>query len=101
MSQSDTAVEAWLSRPATKAEVDAAILYFRRYHPGGGGTVSDTITEFQATIFALGIEILAALEMYAADPEPEEPDPEEPRLGGFSPDDDDDDDDPEPWKRKR
>jgi hypothetical protein len=104
VSQSDpTGVEAWLSRPSTRAEIDAAILHFRRYNPSGGGQVTDTITEFQATIFALGIELLANLEMFGGDDGGapiEEPDPEETRLGGFSPDEDDDDDD-KSWLRKR
>lgn len=106
MSQSDpTGVEAWLSRPSTRAEIDAAILHFRRYNPEVKHVIN-TITEFQATIFALGIELLETLEMLAGDEGRvalEELDPEEPGLGGFDPGDDDDDDDlpGEDWKRGR
>ena len=91
-----TAVDSWLARPGTRAEIDAARAHFRRYNPAAGGRTVDTVTEFQATIFALAIEVLAALEMYGGD---EEAAPEETILGGFDPAEPDDDD--KPWLRRQ
>ena len=99
MSQSEhlTLVEAWLARPRTQAEVKAARDHFKRYLPVNGGTVRDEITDFQATIFALAVDILCSIEMFGGDG----PDPEEPVLGGFDPaEEDDEDDDEEPWRRR-
>ena len=86
-----TTVESWLTRPGTKAEIEAAKAHFKKYNPSCGGRVVDEITDFQATMFALGIEILAALEMYGGD----EPTPEEEFVDLPIEDEDDDD---EPWR---
>ena len=73
MTEHESAVQAWLDHPATVAEVEVV----KKKIP--------MVSQYQAVMLALGVQILAALEVYGTEVEPPEefPDPN---------------DDDEPWR---
>lgn len=82
----ESAVAAWLDDPSTRREIAIAQsrLALLQYDPNR----PQSVPIFQAVMLALGVELLASLDIYGGGPQPmDEPD-------------EDDDDDNESWRRR-